>query len=103
MTPRRRSTRRPTTSFYQANNYTAWLSRAGHVSEPVDLRDREHLRQSGLLKVVEPDTAITMIREYIRNVPVTHYYSWTLPPGLPPRWAQPHVELFASTVIPAFR
>ena len=72
-------------------------------SEPVDLRDREHLRQSGLLKVVEPDTAITMIREYIRNVPVTHYYSWTLPPGLPPRWAQPHLELFASKVIPAFR
>ncbi len=35
--------------------------------------------------------------------PVTHYYSWTLPPGLPPRWAQPHLELFASKVIPAFR
>ncbi len=29
--------------------------------------------------------------------------SWTLPPGLPPRWAQPHLELFASKVIPAFR
>jgi len=72
--------------LYQANNYTAWLSRAGHVSEPVYLRDRERLRQSGLLKVGEPDTAITMSREYIRNVPVTHYYSWTLPPGLPPRW-----------------
>ena len=26
-----------------------------------------------------------------------------LPPGLPPRWAQPHLELFASKVIPAFR
>ena len=29
--------------------------------------------------------------------------SWTLPPGLPPRWAQRHLELFASKVIPAFR
>jgi len=46
------------------------------------------LRQSGLLKVVQPETAITMIRDYISTVPITHYYAWTLPPGLPPRWAQ---------------
>jgi len=25
-----------------------------------------------------------------------------LPPGLPPRWAQTRIELFASKVIPAF-
>jgi hypothetical protein len=73
------------------------------MPNPVYLRDREHLRQSGVLKVVESDTAKTMIREYTRNFPVTHYYSWTLPPGLPPRWAQSHLELFASKVIPAFR
>lgn len=53
--------------------------------------------------MVEPDAAITMIRGFISNVPMTHYYSWTLPPGLPPRWAQSHLELFASKVIPAFR
>lgn len=53
--------------------------------------------------MVEPDAAITMIRDYVGNVPMTHYYSWTLPPGLPPRWAQSHLELFASKVIPAFR
>ena len=28
------------------------------------------------------------------TVPITHFYSWTLPPGLPPRWAQTHLELF---------
>ena len=89
--------------IYQANHYTAWLSKAGLMPNPVYLRDREHLRQSGLLKVVQPETAITMIRDYISKVPVTHYYSWTLPPGLPPRWAQAHLELFASKVIPAFR
>jgi alkanesulfonate monooxygenase SsuD/methylene tetrahydromethanopterin reductase-like flavin-dependent oxidoreductase (luciferase family) len=89
--------------IYQANNYTAWLAKAGLMPNPVYLRDREQLRQSGGLKVVQPDTAITMIRDYISNVPVTHYYSWTLPPGLPPRWAQSHLELFASKVIPAFR
>ena len=89
--------------IYQANNYTAWLSKAGHLPNPVYFGDREQLRQSGLLKVVEPDTAITMIRDFIGEIPITHYYSWTLPPGLPPRWAQPHLELFASKVIPAFR
>ncbi len=89
--------------IYQANNYSTWLSAAGLQPLSAHLRDREQLRQSGLLKVVEPDTAITMIRDFISNVPITHYYSWTLPPGLPPRWAQSHLELFASKVIPAFR
>jgi len=89
--------------IYQANNYSAWLSAAGLSPLSEHLRDREHLRQSGLLKVVDPDTAITIIRDLISNVPITHYYSWTLPPGLPPRWVQSHLELFASKVIPAFR
>jgi len=40
--------------LYQANNYTAWLSRAGHVSEPVYLRDREHLRQSAFSRSSSP-------------------------------------------------
>ena len=87
--------------IYQANNYTTWLSKAGLMLNPVYFRDREQLRQSGL-KFVQPDPAITMIGDYISNVPLTHYYSWTLPPGLPPRWAQAHLELFASKVSPAF-
>jgi alkanesulfonate monooxygenase SsuD/methylene tetrahydromethanopterin reductase-like flavin-dependent oxidoreductase (luciferase family) len=89
--------------IYQADNYTTWLSKGGHLPNPVYLRDRDHLRKSGLLKVVDPDSAITMIRDYINKVPMTHYYSWTLPPGMPPRWAQSHLELFASKVIPALR
>jgi hypothetical protein len=44
-----------------------------------------------------------MIHDLADTVPITHFYSWTLPPGLPPRWAQEHLELFASEVIPAFR
>jgi alkanesulfonate monooxygenase SsuD/methylene tetrahydromethanopterin reductase-like flavin-dependent oxidoreductase (luciferase family) len=88
--------------IYQANNYSAWLSAAGLSPLSDHLRDREQLRQSGLLKVVDPDTAITSIRDFVSNVPMTHFYSWTLPPGLPPRWAQDHLELLASKVIPAF-
>ena len=89
--------------IYQANNYSAWLSAAGLSPLSEHLRDREQLRQSGLLQVVDPDRAVSMIRDFTNNVPVTHFYSWTLPPGLPPRWAQTHLELFASKVIPAFR
>ena len=89
--------------IYQANNYSEWLSAAGLQPLSEHLRDRDQLRQSGLLKVGDPDTAISIIRNFLNNVPITHFYSWTLPPGLPPRWAQTHLELFASKVIPAFR
>jgi hypothetical protein len=87
---------------HQANHYMAWSEKAGQTPNPVYLRDREDLRKTGQFNVVDPQAAIKMIREYISTVPVTHYYSWTLPPGLPPSWAQPHLELFASKVIPAF-
>jgi len=89
--------------IYQNNNYMEWGEKAGLISNPVYFRDRAHLRESGRFKVVEPDTCIKLIREYVEKVPMTHYYSWTLPPGLPPRWARPHLELFASKVIPALR
>ncbi len=96
--------------IYQVDNYmawseqeyAAWSKRTGQTMKPLYLRDREGLRASGQLKVVDPETAIKLIREFISAVPITHYYSWTLPPGLPPSWIQPHLELFASKVIPAF-
>jgi alkanesulfonate monooxygenase SsuD/methylene tetrahydromethanopterin reductase-like flavin-dependent oxidoreductase (luciferase family) len=89
--------------IYQANNYSKWLSAAGLSPLSEHLGDREQLRNSGLLQVVDPDTAIKMIRDLATTVPITHFYSWTLPPGLPPQWAYSHLELFASKVIPAFR
>jgi probable F420-dependent oxidoreductase len=89
--------------IYQANNYSKWLSAAGLPPLSQQLQDHEQLRKSGLLQVVAPETAIEMIRTIAAAVPITHFYSWTLPPGLPPRWAQTHLELFASKVIPAFR
>jgi probable F420-dependent oxidoreductase len=89
--------------IYQANNYSEWLSAARLQPLSAHLNDREGLRQSGLLQVVDPETAISTIRKFADDVPITHFYSWTLPPGLPPRWAQTHLELFASKVIPAFR
>jgi hypothetical protein len=85
------------------NDYSQWLSAAGLPPLAPHLNDREELGKSGLLQVVEPDTAVRLIRDFADTVPLTHFYSWTLPPGLAPRWAQPHLDLFASKVIPAFR
>jgi alkanesulfonate monooxygenase SsuD/methylene tetrahydromethanopterin reductase-like flavin-dependent oxidoreductase (luciferase family) len=89
--------------IYQTNLYTEWAAKAGQNTNPVYLKDRAHLRETGQLKVADPAGCIQIIRDYVEKVPVTHFYSWTLPPGLPAKWAQPHLELFASKVIPAFK
>jgi len=87
---------------YQVNAYAEWSEKAGMPLFP-KLPDTDALRESGLFQVVDVDTCIQMIRGYALETPLTHYYSWTLPPGLPASWIQPHLELFTSKVIPAFR
>lgn len=87
---------------YQVNAYAEWSEKAGMPLFP-KVPDTAALRESGLLQVVDVDTCIRMIRDYALETPLTHYYSWTLPPGLPASWIQPHLELFTSKVIPAFR
>lgn len=89
--------------IYQTNLYTEWAAKAGQNTNPVYLKDRAHLRETGQLKIADPAGCIKIIRDYVDQVPVTHFYSWTLPPGLPAKWAQEHLELFAAKVIPAFR
>jgi len=94
--------------LYQLNMYAAWAAKVGWQQPwqnmPGDMiRDIDHLRQLGLFMVTDVDTCVKKIREYAAEAPLTHYYSWTIPPGLPASWAQPHLELFADKVIPAFR
>ena len=90
--------------IYQVNNYSEWLAAAGLQPLAPHLSDREELRQSGLAPGRRPRRRDKHDPElHQTSVPITHFYSWTLPPGLPPRWAQTHLELFASKVIPAFR
>jgi alkanesulfonate monooxygenase SsuD/methylene tetrahydromethanopterin reductase-like flavin-dependent oxidoreductase (luciferase family) len=88
--------------LYQLDGYAEWFEKAGMPLLP-RIRDAEHLRELGMFNVVDADTCIAMIRDYIAEVPLTHYYSFTVPPGLSTSWVQPHLELFASKVIPAFR
>jgi alkanesulfonate monooxygenase SsuD/methylene tetrahydromethanopterin reductase-like flavin-dependent oxidoreductase (luciferase family) len=88
--------------IYQVNAYSEWAQKAGMALFP-HLRDRAHLRETGLLTVADVDTCIRIIRDCVTEAPLTNFYAWTLPPGLPAKWVQPHLELFASKVIPAFR
>src|SRR5229473_1438972 len=66
--------------IYQSNNYTAWAEKAGQNRNPVYIRDRAHLSETGSFKVADPATFVKMIREYLDKVPLTHYYSWTCHP-----------------------
>ena len=88
--------------LYQLNLFAEWFAKSGLPLLP-PIRDEAHLRELGILNVVDVDTCIAMIRGFASAVPLTHYYSFTLPPGLPASWIQPHLELFAEKVIPAFR
>jgi alkanesulfonate monooxygenase SsuD/methylene tetrahydromethanopterin reductase-like flavin-dependent oxidoreductase (luciferase family) len=88
--------------LYQLNLFAEWFERSGMPLLP-PIRDEAHLRELGILNIVDVDTCIAMIRGLAAAVPLTHYYSFTLPPGLPASWIQPHLELFADKVMPAFR
>lgn len=88
--------------IYQLNNYAEWFGRAANTV-PEQIRNRGQLKANGALRVATPDECVRMIREIVADVPLTHFLSWTLPPGLPPKWAAPHIELMAKKVIPAFR
>jgi hypothetical protein len=50
--------------IYQVNNYSEWLQAAGLQPLAPHLGDREALKQSGLLQVVDPDTAISVTRDF---------------------------------------
>lgn len=88
--------------IYQLNTYADWTQQAGINLMP-RIRDRDHLRETGLFAVVDVDTCVQRIRDYVAANPVSHFYCWTVPPGLDPSWVQPHLELFAREVIPAVR
>ena len=87
---------------YQTNLYAQWFKEAGMgVIQPAKA-ERTSLEERGFY-IVQPAKAVEMIKQYVAETGTTRWYSWTVPPGLPPSWANEHIELFAQEVIPAFR
>jgi hypothetical protein len=72
MTPRKLSPRPHTTSSISRTN-SVWLD-GGPAALAPQLNDREDLRKSGLLQVIDSDTAIGVIRNFAEAVPRTHFY-----------------------------
>ena len=72
MTPRKLSPRPHTTSSISRTN-SVWLD-GGPAALAPQLNDREDLRKSGLLQVIDFDTAIGVIRNFAEAVPRTDFY-----------------------------
>jgi len=87
--------------LYQINLYAQWFGEAGMQIAAV-AKSRADLASRGAM-IVSPEQAIETIRRYVAEQPITRFYGWTLPPGLPPEWADEHLGLMATEVIPAFR
>lgn len=87
--------------LYQINLYARWFGEAGMQIAAV-AKSRSDLASRGAM-IVSPEQAIEAIRSYAAAQPITRFYGWTLPPGLPPEWVDEHLELFAREVIPQVR
>jgi alkanesulfonate monooxygenase SsuD/methylene tetrahydromethanopterin reductase-like flavin-dependent oxidoreductase (luciferase family) len=87
--------------LYQINLYAEWFGEAGMQIAAV-AKSKADLQRRGAM-IVSPEQARDAIRRYAAEQPVTRFYGWTIPPGLPPEWADEHVELMAREVIPEFR
>jgi alkanesulfonate monooxygenase SsuD/methylene tetrahydromethanopterin reductase-like flavin-dependent oxidoreductase (luciferase family) len=87
--------------LYQINLYAQWFGEAGMRIAAV-AKSRADLQTRGAM-IVTPEQAAEAVRAYAAEQPITRFYGWTLPPGLPPEWADEHLELFAREVIPQFR
>ncbi len=88
--------------LYQINVYAEWLEKAGQSLFP-HMPDEVALKASGILNIVTPETAVQMIKDYVAEVPIQRFYTWTIPPGYPVKKMNEHLELFATKVMPHFR
>jgi alkanesulfonate monooxygenase SsuD/methylene tetrahydromethanopterin reductase-like flavin-dependent oxidoreductase (luciferase family) len=87
--------------LYQINLYAQWFGEAGMQIAAV-AKSRADLANRGAM-IVSPEQARDAIARYAAEQPITRFYGWTVPPGLPPEWSDEHLELMAREVMPHFR
>ena len=88
--------------IYQLEMYNVWLKDAGQEPFPT-VTNKQQLKESGMISVVTPSRAIDEIGAYVEATGIERYYTWTMPPGMTAAAMNPHLELFATEVMPAFR
>jgi alkanesulfonate monooxygenase SsuD/methylene tetrahydromethanopterin reductase-like flavin-dependent oxidoreductase (luciferase family) len=94
--------------FHYVNNaYGEWMNEDRAATgfgdtamiKPMTL---EAFKGSGILNILTPSQAIEMFNEMLARTPVEHFMLM-VPPGLPRSKFIEYAEVFAKTVIPAFR
>jgi probable F420-dependent oxidoreductase len=88
--------------MYWFNSYAKWFEGTDTSPWP-HINDAEELRSRRLVNVMTPDSAVTLIKQRIAEVPVEMFTLMLSPPGIPLSGIAKHIELFANKVIPHFR
>jgi hypothetical protein len=55
--------------------------KAGQNLSSRTYRMKPHFKASGILNVVTPEIAVQLIKDYVAEVPIQRFYTWTLSPG----------------------
>ncbi|MGI8925401.1 MAG: LLM class flavin-dependent oxidoreductase [Tepidiformaceae bacterium] len=81
--------------LYQRQHYARWFTAAGMALFESIPQAAAEIRQRNADIVVTPARALEIVSRLCAELPVTHLYSWAVPPGMPPRRTTRSLELFA--------
>ncbi|HLW70483.1 MAG TPA: LLM class flavin-dependent oxidoreductase [Candidatus Binataceae bacterium] len=87
---------------YWFNAYARWFEGTDtgpwpHIDNP------SQLRELGLVNVLTPEAAVSLIKQRVAEVPIEMYTMMLSPPGLAMSTVEESLELFAKKVIPHFK
>lgn len=88
--------------YHHVNNtYGEWFNEDKSV-EGLTSMSLDAFKASGILQVMTPDAAISMLKAKQKRMPLEHVMMM-MPPGLAPARFVEYAQVFAKEVIPAFR
>jgi alkanesulfonate monooxygenase SsuD/methylene tetrahydromethanopterin reductase-like flavin-dependent oxidoreductase (luciferase family) len=88
--------------LYWFNSYAKWFEGTDTSPWPF-INDPAELKSRGLVNVITPDAAVTLIKGRLAEVPVEMFTMMLSPPGIPLSKIEENLELFAKKVMPHFR
>jgi alkanesulfonate monooxygenase SsuD/methylene tetrahydromethanopterin reductase-like flavin-dependent oxidoreductase (luciferase family) len=88
--------------LYWFNSYAKWFEGTDTSPWPL-INDAAELKSRGLVNVITPDAAVTLIKGRLAEVPVEMFTMMLSPPGITLSKVEENLELFAKKVMPHFR